>query len=249
MAPSPEVSDAGPGPVAPAEAVESDAGEVEAVGPEDRAAGDGAGAEKVDCRKRKCLALTFDDGPGPYTRDLLRVLRKAEVRVTFFVVGPRARTREGVLALAHADGHQIGVHTENHLELTKLSDSRIHREIDRTLRTIRTQTGERPVLLRPPYGATNPRVAAQARRLKVAQILWDVDPVDWRDRDTAVVTRRVIAGFHRGAIILMHDIHPTTVAAVPRVLKAAEAKGYTLVTVSELLGTTKPGKVYTDARP
>ncbi|GAB2829153.1 hypothetical protein GCM10022221_29520 [Actinocorallia aurea] len=202
---------------------------------------------RVDCRKKKCVALTFDDGPGSRTPELLRTLRRAEVRATFFVVGTRARADEGVLARAHADGHEIGVHTENHPDLTTLPDSRIRREIDRTLRTIKDQTGRRPVLMRPPYGATNARVAAQARDLGVAQILWDVDPVDWRDRDSAVVARRVIADLHRGAIILLHDIRPTTVAAVPRILKAAEAKGYTFVTVSELLGPTEPGKIYTRA--
>lgn len=203
----------------------------------------------VDCKKRKCVALTFDDGPGRGTAGLLKTLKKANVRVTFFVVGPQARARKGVVARAHADGHEIGDHTETHPVLTKLTASRIRKEIGGARRTIISQTGVKPVLFRPPYGATNARVAAQARYYGLSQILWDVDTLDWRDRKASVVSKRAIRGFHRGAIILMHDIHPTTIAAVPAIIKAAKKKGYTLVTVSELLGKTKPGKVYTDARP
>lgn len=203
---------------------------------------------RVNCAKAKCVALTFDDGPGPGTARLLGLLRKSGARVTFFVVGPRARARPGVVTRAHADGHQIGDHTENHPQLTKLSSSRIHREINGTRRTITRLTGTRPVLLRPPYGSTDRRVAAQARSLGLAQILWDVDTLDWRDRNSSIVARRAIGGLHRGAIILMHDSHPTTIAAVPRVLRAAKARGYTLVTVSELLGPTVPGRVYRHGR-
>ncbi len=202
---------------------------------------------RVDCAKARCVALTFDDGPGSGTLRLLRMLDEAHVRVTFFVVGPRARAAPGTVARAHAAGHEIGDHTERHALLTRLPSWRVRQEIDGTRRTIRRLTGSSPVLLRPPYGATDRRVTAEARRLGLAQILWDVDTRDWADRDSSIVARRAIKGLHRGAIILMHDIHPTTVAAVPRILRAAKAGGYTLVTVSELLGTPRPGKVYTSA--
>lgn len=203
---------------------------------------------RVDCAKAKCVALTFDDGPGPHTARLLTMLGKHGARATFFVLGPQARSRPRVVARARAAGHEIGDHTEHHPVLTRLSESRIRQEIDGTRRTVAKLTGRRPTLFRPPYGATDRRVAAQARRLGLAQILWDVDTLDWRDRDPSLVARRAVKGLHRGAIILLHDNHPTTVAAVPRILRAAKAKGYTLVTVSELLGTTKPGKTYTHGR-
>ncbi|GAA0941223.1 polysaccharide deacetylase family protein [Actinocorallia libanotica] len=204
--------------------------------------------KRVNCARVKCVALTFDDGPSAGTARLLTALRRSGARATFFVVGDQARARPGLVARAHAEGHEIGDHTEHHPQLTGLPSGRIHQEIDGTRRTIARLTGARPVLLRPPYGATDGRVAAQARRLGLAQVLWDVDTLDWRDRDHAVVARRAVRGLHRGAIILMHDSRPTTVAAVPAVLRAARAKGYALVTVSELLGSTSPGKVYRSGR-
>jgi len=203
---------------------------------------------RVNCAKAKCVALTFDDGPAPGTARLLRLLKRNGARATFFVVGAQARAHPGLVARAHADGHEIGDHTEHHQRLTGLPAGRIRQELSGTRRTITKLTGARPALFRPPYGATDQRVAAQARRLGLAQILWDVDTLDWRDRNSSTVARRAVGGLHRGAIILMHDSRPTTVDAVPRILRAAKAKGYTLVTVSELLGRTTPGKAYRHGR-
>ena len=203
---------------------------------------------RVNCARAKCVALTFDDGPAPGTARLLKLLKRNGVRATFFVVGTQARARPALVARAHADGHEIGDHTEHHQQLTGLPSGLIRREIGGTRRTITRLTGTRPALFRPPYGATDRRVAVQARRLGLAQILWDVDTLDWRDRSSPTVARRAIGGLHRGAIILMHDSHPTTIDAVPRILRAAKAKGYTLVTVSELLGRTVPGKTYRRGR-
>ncbi|MEO3784654.1 polysaccharide deacetylase family protein [Actinocorallia sp. B10E7] len=203
---------------------------------------------RVNCAKAKCVALTFDDGPSSGTSRLLKLLKQGGARATFFVVGPQARSRPGLVARAHADGHEIGDHTERHPQLTGLSSGRIRQELSGTRRTITKLTGTRPALFRPPYGATDRRVAAEARRLGLAQILWDVDTRDWRDRNSSIVARRAISGLHRGAIILMHDTHPTTIAAVPRILRTAKARGYTLVTVSELLGSPVPGRVYRHGR-
>ncbi|PWW23674.1 hypothetical protein JD79_02849 [Geodermatophilus normandii] len=100
-------------------------------------------------------------------------------------------------------------------------------------------------LVRPPYGATDATVAAVAADRGHAQVLWDVDTRDWWNRDVTITTERVLAGAHRGAIVLMHDIHPTTVQAVPGIVDALQDAGYTLVTVPQLLGPdVVPGATY-----
>jgi peptidoglycan/xylan/chitin deacetylase (PgdA/CDA1 family) len=100
--------------------------------------------------------------------------------------------------------------------------------------------------MRPPYGATDRRVGAVAKALGFAQILWDVDTDDWRDHNSALVAHRAVSRARRGDIILMHDIHPTTVDAVPAILNGLDRRGFTLVTVPDLLGAhpLRPGRAY-----
>jgi peptidoglycan/xylan/chitin deacetylase (PgdA/CDA1 family) len=202
---------------------------------------------KVDCRVKKCVALTFDDGPGPYTTKLLSMLAARRVRVTFFLIGGNIRGREGIVRQELAQGHAIGDHTWSHPDLSTLPKQAVGSQLTRTLREITKVTGGPTPLMRPPYGATDKRVGKVARTLGLAQILWSVDTNDWLDRDSAIVARRAIKA-HRGDIILMHDIHPTTVNAVPRILRGLAQRGFTFVTVPELLAAhpLKPGKVYYD---
>ncbi|WP_214323293.1 polysaccharide deacetylase family protein [Nonomuraea sediminis] len=202
---------------------------------------------KPDCRRAKCVALTFDDGPGRYTGHLLDILRRRGVRATFFVLGENVAADKGRnLRRIVTEGHEIGNHTWNHAALTTLPRERIRNQLERTERLVRRLTGIRMRLMRPPYGATDRRVADVTRREGLAQILWSVDTLDWRDRVPAVVARR--AGAARpGSIILMHDIHRTTVAAVPRVIDKLKHKGYTFVTVSDLYGKPLvPGRKYAE---
>ncbi len=205
---------------------------------------------KTDCKKLKCVALTFDDGPGPFTDGLLEMLAKNNAKVTFFVMGPNAERFPASVLRAAEDGHEIGNHTQHHLQLTAVSGKTIHREMEGTSRAIERILGFGPTLFRPPYGATDGRVQKEAREEGMAVILWSVDTDDWRDKSSRVVARRAIRGMHRGAIILMHDIHPTTVEAVPEILRAAKRKGFTLATVTDVLtglgaeSDPKPGRKY-----
>jgi peptidoglycan-N-acetylglucosamine deacetylase len=203
---------------------------------------------KVDCRTVKCVALTFDDGPGPYTAKLLDMLAARHVKVTFFLIGQNIRGREAVLRREVAEGHAIGDHSWSHPQLSAMSDGAIRSQLTRTMSEIRRATGGGTGLMRPPYGATDRRVAAVTRRLHLAQILWSVDTNDWLDRNSAIVAHRAVAGARPGDIILMHDIHPTTVNAVPKVLTGLARRGFTLVTVPELFGgrALKPGEAYFD---
>ncbi|MFF5205802.1 polysaccharide deacetylase family protein [Streptosporangium sp. NPDC000396] len=200
----------------------------------------------IDCKHVKCVALTFDDGPGAYTSTLLDMLAKRGARATFFVVGQMAaRDSKNNLVRMVREGHEIGNHTWSHRQLTAISRSSMKAEIARTQKLIENRTGVRATIMRPPYGSTNRSVTAEARREGLAQILWSVDTKDWRDRDSGVVRRRGAAA-KPGSIVLFHDIHRTTVRAVPALLKDLQRKGFTFVTLSELYGrrSLTPGSRY-----
>ena len=182
------------------------------------------------------IAMSFDDGPSPtLTPRLLDMLKQRGIKVTFFVIGQNVEHAPEVVAQAAAEGHEIGNHTWSHPALTKLSDARDQEEINKTSEAIFKATGKKPVLLRPPYGAMNPRVHRLVEQDGMKVILWSVDPNDWKRPGSAVVERRILAGAKPGAIILSHDIHPGTIEAMPSTLDALLAKGYKFVTVSELI--------------
>ncbi len=205
---------------------------------------------KVDCRVAKCIALTFDDGPGPYTDKLLRMLAVHHAHVTFFLIGGNIKGREATVRRELAAGDAIGDHTWSHPQLTTMSERSIKSQLTRTLSEIHRATGVTTGLMRPPYGATNHHVARVTRGLGFAQILWSVDTNDWRDRNSKIVAHRAVSWAHRNDIILMHDIHPTTVNAVPKILDGLAKRGFTFVTVPQLLAAhpLKPGKAYLDGR-
>ncbi|MFI6816927.1 polysaccharide deacetylase family protein [Nonomuraea sp. NPDC050328] len=204
-------------------------------------------ARAVDCRVAKCVALTFDDGPGPYTGRLLDSLEEAGARATFFTVGLNAAAQPEILRRMVREGHLVANHSWAHRDLSKQSSSRVADSLGRTQDALAAATGVEPTLARPPYGAVNKDVRDVAKRLGVVLVNWNVDTRDWKDRDSKTVTSRAVAGARPGAIILLHDIHRTTVDAVPAILKALKGKGYTLVTVPELYGeaTLEAGQLYT----
>lgn len=207
--------------------------------------GDGGGAHpRVDCDRFKCVALTYDDGPGLPTPRLLDILDRRHARATFFLVGQMIQLRPATARRIARGHHEIGVHGWDHTNLTTLSTDRIRSQLVRTVRVIRGVTGVSPTLSRPPYGASNRRVRMVERQLGLAEILWDVDTADWLYRDPDSVLRRALRGVRRNSIILMHDIRPTTVDAAPRLIRALRHRGFRLVTVTELLVETIPGRSY-----
>ncbi|MFC5823884.1 polysaccharide deacetylase family protein [Nonomuraea insulae] len=202
---------------------------------------DSATAKPVDCHRAKCVALTFDDGPGPYTDALLHHLAVYRARATFFVVGQNVGAYPGVVRRAYAAGHEIGNHTWSHPNLTKLSAAGVRSQLARTDQAVKAATGVRPKLVRPPYGALNAAVRLRTAR---PMVLWSVDTLDWLHRDSDRVARKTLKSVRPGSIILFHDIHPSTVRAIPRVLKTLSRRGYTFVTVSRLFGGDPPHIVY-----
>ncbi|MEV0095909.1 polysaccharide deacetylase family protein [Streptomyces sp. NPDC050738] len=203
----------------------------------------------VDCRTARCVALTFDAGPGRDTAELLDILKAKRVNATFFLLGNDIRTRPRLVTREDLEGHEVGNHSWTHPRLTEVSDAEIRSELGRVQKRVRQLTGRTPTLMRPPQGRTDERVAAVARSLGLAQILWTVTASDYRDHDPDVITSRVLEGAAPGGIILLHDIYPGTVPAVPGIIDGLRARGLTPVTVSQLFAPDKPqaGTAYWNA--
>ncbi|MFB2583500.1 polysaccharide deacetylase family protein [Herbiconiux liukaitaii] len=195
------------------------------------------GQENVDCRLFACVAVTFDDGPGTYTDQVLDDLDARRAAATFYVQGYRSANNPSVLRRMLATGHQIGNHTWDHPDLTKLTDEQIKAQLDRTSQAVQDATGSRPSTFRPPYGAVDERVLLQT---ELPAILWTVDTNDWRLPDDDVLLERAVQQPSPGGIVLLHDIHENTARMTPAVLDGLLGRGFTLVTVQQLLGTPAP---------
>jgi peptidoglycan-N-acetylglucosamine deacetylase len=188
------------------------------------------------------LAMTFDDGPSAeYTPRLLDLLKARHIKATFFLVGKNVEAHPDLVRRIIAEGHEVGNHTWDHPQLSKLSDTQATDEIEKTQNVIRAACGVTPVLLRPPYGALNkPEHIWIPQQLKLNVIYWSADTEDWKKPGAATITQRVLAGARPGAIILQHDIHGQTIDAMPAALDGLIGKGYHLVTVSQLIKMESP---------
>ncbi len=183
------------------------------------------------------VAMTFDDGPSAeLTPRLLDMLKARHLKATFFLIGKNVEAHPEIVRRILAEGHEIGNHTWDHPQLSKLTDEQTREEIVKTQDAIQTACGITPTLLRPPYGALNkPQHTWIPKELKVNVIYWSVDTEDWKRPGPETITRRVLEGARPGAIILQHDIHEQTIEAMPAALDGLIAKGYHLVTISQLI--------------
>jgi len=189
-------------------------------------------------RGRKQIALTFDDGPGPYTSSILRALDRFDAKATFFVLGNRVAGRQGVLRQILHEGHELANHSWNHALLAG-GGRGAYDQIRHTNAVIRSATGFTPCLFRPPYGAVSGSLVAEAHRVGLATTAWDVDPRDWATPGAGTISARVVGSARSGSIVVMHDggeQRRQTVQAVAAIIKRLRARGYELVTVSQLLG-------------
>jgi len=189
------------------------------------------------------IALTFDDGPGPYTLELVKVLERYGVKATFFEIGEMLRYFRAATVRQIRDGDVIGDHTETHPPLATLSAHDQYEEIFEQLARIELAGGSRPVLFRPPYGSFDATTMRQLAKLHLLMVLWSVDTGDYLEPGAGVIAERAIAAAKPGAIILMHDgggNRSETIAALPRIITGLRAKGFKLVTVPELLAEDPP---------
>lgn len=196
------------------------------------------GLDGIDPYNDKIVALTFDDGPtGNTTPELLDILKENDVNATFFMIGENVAAHPEVVKRAYEEGNEIGTHSWNHAKnFLKWSADEVLDQITRTNDAIEDATGLRAIIDRPPEGAINAEVAGTIGRM---QILWDVDPNDWKteNRDPDIVYDNVVNGgeLHNGAVVLSHDIRPTTVQAYDRIIKELKSEGYKFVTVTQLI--------------
>ena len=190
------------------------------------------------------IAMTFDDGPSAVlTPKLLDLLAAHHIKATFFVIGENVAEHPEIVARAAREGHEIGNHSWSHPNFAKMSDDGVRSQLRRTDDAIKSATGERPTLMRPPYGSITPREKHWINdEFGYRVILWDVDPLDWKRPGPAVVRNRILKETKPGSIVLSHDIHPGTIEAMPSTFDELEAKGLKFVTVSELLrmATARP---------
>lgn len=187
------------------------------------------------------IAITFDDGPNPETTPrLLKMLEQRGIKATFFVLGSRAVASPAIIKQMVAQGHEVANHSWDHPQLPKISVAAADKQIGDTNAAIEQITGLKIRNVRPPYGAMTPALRAHLReKFGSTFIYWSVDPLDWKDRNPQLIHDRILANVHPGAIILVHDIHPTTVDAMPKTLDDLKARGFKFVTVNELIAMNK----------
>ncbi|MEG0049235.1 MAG: polysaccharide deacetylase family protein [Clostridia bacterium] len=203
--------------------------------------------------QKPMVALTFDDGPSTMTLDVMQVLDEYDAKGTFFMVGNRIGRHQSIVAKVAEAGHEIGMHTWNHRELHKLSASAIKDSLQRNSQALQSITGIKPKLLRPPYGTVTKTVRAVTGEMGIQIINWNVDTEDWRNKSTQKIIHNTLSNVTDGAIVLAHDLYDPTTRAVRTIVPELIARGYQLVTVSELLehrlGGGTAGQVYRQAKP
>ncbi|HEY7851191.1 MAG TPA: polysaccharide deacetylase family protein [Ktedonobacterales bacterium] len=189
------------------------------------------------------VALTFDDGPTPFTSPpIISFLEQTHTPATFFVMGQYARAYPWLVQREAADGFAIGVHTWNHPDMQLLSVSARAYQLGATIQQLHDDLGPNfcAWLWRPPYGSVNSGIVEQADAFGLTTINWDVDPQDWSRPGTMVIVQRVLAQVRPGSIILMHDgpaARQQTAAALPYILAGLQARGLVPVTIPTLLGS------------
>lgn len=188
--------------------------------------------------QHKELALTFDDGPGPYTPRVLSVLRQEDVPGTFFEVGVEEHFFHVGTSEAVADGFPIGDHTFSHPPMSTLNRAQQQAQLLNQIKAIKPYGAPYPRLFRPPYGRWNATTLSLLRRYRMLMVLWTVDTSDYRRPGIQAIVNAAVNGAQPGAIILLHDAggdRSETVSALPKIISALRRRGYRLVTVPQLL--------------
>ncbi len=181
----------------------------------------------------KKVAITFDDGPNAdYTETLLDGLKERGVHATFFLLGKEVEKYPEIVEKIYEDGHMIGTHSYEHVNLCNLTDAAATEQIDKTNQAIYQITGEYPEYIRPPFGSWKCNLDYETTMIEV---LWDIDPLDWKTSNSDIVAKRVIDKVQENDIILLHDASQSSVNAAFKIIDALQKQGYTFVTVDEIL--------------
>ena len=188
------------------------------------------GDVNIDASK-PMVALTFDDGPGERTGELLAQLEKYNAHATFFMQGKNIPGKEDFVKKMKEIGCELGNHSYDHPQLTKLSADKIANQMGTTNDLIQQAAGSTATVMRPPYGAINDTVRSS---VGLPMILWSIDTLDWKTRNAQSSIDTVMNDVQDGDIILMHDIHTESIDAALVLIPKLEEAGYQLVTVSEM---------------
>lgn len=203
--------------------------------------------ERIIDPNKPMIALTFDDGPGKYTDDLLDILEKYDAKATFFLTGTEVKKYPKSILRMQSMGCEIGNHTEQHKDLAKLKKKDIKTQVKKTKDKIEHITGDDVTLVRPPYGSIDKQVKEATN---APLILWSIDTNDWKKKDAKKITKYMKKYVKDGDVVLLHDIHKFTVKSMETVIPYLVKEGYQLVTVSEMAEARgvklKAGKKYFD---
>lgn len=197
---------------------------------------------------RKLVALTFDDGPGKYTEELLNVLKEYNVTATFFVIGENCTKYPDTLTLIANNNHEIAIHGKTHTSFTNLTQEEVNNEISSTIDYIESLGIDASELVRPPYGSLNSSLKENSN---YPFILWNIDTEDWKNKDPDTIKKEILENISQGSIILMHDttktVHEADITALNDILPEL-TKEYNFVTISKLCEeynlTLENGKTY-----
>jgi peptidoglycan/xylan/chitin deacetylase (PgdA/CDA1 family) len=193
---------------------------------------------RVAGSQHKEIALTFDDGPGPYTPRILSVLKRMHTPATFFEVGVEEKYFHASTAQIVARGYPIGDHTQNHENMGKLSPKQQQSQLLHETVAIGNSGAPFPRMFRPPYGLWDNATLKLLKRYRMLMVLWTVDTDDYELPGASTIVNAAVRGARSGAIILMHDAggdRSETVAALPKIIRRLRKRGYKLVTIPRLL--------------
>lgn len=199
-------------------------------GPGDMKAGSITG---IDPKKDKVVALTFDDGPKPSTTsEILDTLAKYNAHATFFLLGKHVEQFPATTRIIYRSGNEIGSHSFGHMDFKTLTTDEMLEELDMANQAIYETVGERPIIIRPPYGNVTEKMAGEIGR---PCILWSVDSEDWKYKNANIDYNNVMENIRDGDIVLLHDIYKPTVVATERIVRELTDRGYKLVTVTQMI--------------
>lgn len=188
--------------------------------------------EEGVCEPGPRIALTFDDGPGPYTERLLDGLKERGVKASFFLIGRSVKEYPEAVKRMEEEGHLIGNHTYSHVKLKGLSPEETRREIQKTDEAVYEITGKHVAYLRPPFGQWEEDLELT---YPVLPVMWTVDPLDWTTENVEEIVDRVVTQAGENDMILLHDCYDSSVEAALRIVDRLLAEGFDFVRVDELL--------------
>ncbi|MSS84269.1 polysaccharide deacetylase family protein [Actinomycetaceae bacterium WB03_NA08] len=200
------------------------------------------GQAYTNCSLTPCVALTFDDGPAARTPEVLEILASHDSAATFYLLGVNAANYPEIVKQIADSGNELGNHSWGHPDLTTLGPAGVVEEIQSTNQAIADASGITPATMRPPYGSFNQQTLDAAG---MPAMRWSIDTNDWQKPGVGEIVNRAVNPAIPGDVILIHDIHDQSVDAVPGIVEGLRARGFTLVTVSQLFaGLLEPGSVY-----